>query len=277
MIDLNHKKIINFNKQILEVFMKSLKGKIVFITGATSGIGKACAYAFAKEGANIIINARRLELLNEIADDIKKKYDVKVYSFKLDVRNRQEVFNSINSLPEEWKNIDILVNNAGLARGLNKFYEDNPDNWEEMIDTNVKGLLYVTYAILPGMIERKSGHIINIGSIAGHEAYPRGAVYCATKHAVDAITKSLRMDTIDKNILVSTIDPGLVETNFSRIRFDGDEEKAKAVYKGLTPLTGEDVADAVIFCATRPPHVNIAQITLLAAQQATATIVYRKE
>jgi len=180
-------------------------------------------------------------------------------------------------LPDEWKRIDILINNAGLARGLNKFYEDNPDNWEEMIDTNIKGLLYVTYAILPGMIERKSGHIINIGSIAGHEAYPKGAVYCATKHAVDAITKSLRMDTIDKNILVSTIDPGLVETNFSRVRFDGDEEKAKAVYKGLTPLTGEDVADAVIFCATRPPHVNVAQITLLAAQQATATIVYRKE
>jgi len=257
--------------------MQSLKGKIVFITGATSGIGKACAYAFAKEGANIIINARRLELLNEIADDIRKKHNVKVYSFKLDVRNREEVFNSINSLPDEWKRIDILINNAGLARGLNKFYEDNPDNWEEMIDTNIKGLLYVTYAILPGMIERKSGHIINIGSIAGHEAYPKGAVYCATKHAVDAITKSLRMDTIDKNILVSTIDPGLVETNFSRVRFDGDEEKAKAVYKGLTPLTGEDVADAVIFCATRPPHVNVAQITLLAAQQATATIVYRKE
>ncbi len=257
--------------------MVSLKNKNVFITGATSGIGKACAYAFAKEGANVIICARRFSLLKEIADDIMKKYDIKVFAFKLDVRNKEEVFNSIKSLPEEWKNIDILINNAGLARGLNKFYEDNPENWEEMIDTNIKGLLYVTYAILPKMIERGGGHIINIGSIAGHEAYPKGAVYCATKHAVDAITKSLRMDTIDKNIMVSTINPGLVETNFSKIRFDGDEEKAKAVYKGLTPLSDEDIADAVIFCATRPPHVNIAQITLLAAQQASATLVYRKE
>ncbi|MEG8946507.1 SDR family NAD(P)-dependent oxidoreductase [Rosettibacter firmus] len=257
--------------------MISLKNKIIFITGATSGIGKACAYAFAKEGANVIISARRKELLNEIADDIRTNHNVNVLPLMLDVRNRKEVFDTINSLTDEWKKIDILINNAGLARGLNKFYEDNPDNWEEMIDTNIKGLLYVTYAILPGMIERGFGHIINIGSIAGHEAYPKGAVYCATKHAVDAITKSLRMDTIDKNILVSTIDPGLVETNFSKIRFDGDEEKAKAVYKGLIPLTGEDVADAVIFCATRPPHVNIAQITLLASQQASATIVYRKE
>lgn len=257
--------------------MKSLKGKKVFITGATSGIGKSCAYAFAKEGADVIINARRLNLLNEIAEDIRKKFGVKVFAFQLDVRNREEVINAVNSLPDEWKKIDILVNNAGLARGLNKFYEDNPDNWEEMIDTNIKGLLYVTHAVLPGMIERKFGHIINIGSIAGHEAYPKGAVYCATKHAVDAITRSLRMDTIDKNILVSVIDPGLVETNFSRIRFDGDEERAKNVYKGLTPLTGDDIAEAVIFCATRPPHVNIAQITLLAAQQASATIVHRNE
>lgn len=257
--------------------MQSLKDKIVFITGASSGIGKACAYAFAREGANVIINARRYELLNDIADDIKKKYNVSVYAFQLDVRNKDLVFSKINSLPDEWKNINILINNAGLARGLNKFYEDNPDNWEVMIDTNIKGLLYVTYAILPGMIQRGYGHIINIGSIAGYEAYPKGAVYCATKHAVDAITKSLRMDTIDKNILVSIIEPGLVETNFSKVRFDGNEEKAKEVYKGLTPLTGEDVAEAAIFCATRPPHVNIARITLLASQQASATIIHRKE
>ncbi|MCX7798286.1 MAG: SDR family NAD(P)-dependent oxidoreductase [Melioribacter sp.] len=257
--------------------MQSLKGKIAFITGATSGIGKACAYAFAKEGANIIINARRLNLLKEIAMDIQKKYDVNVYAFELDVRNRKEVFTKINSLPAEWKSINILVNNAGLARGLNKFYEDNPDNWEEMIDTNIKGLLYVTHAILPGMIQRGSGHIINIGSIAGQEAYPKGAVYCATKHAVNAITKSLRMDVIDKNILVSVIDPGLVETNFSKVRFDGDEARAKEVYKGLTPLTGDDIAEVVIFCATRPPHVNIAQVTVLASQQASATIIHRKD
>ena len=257
--------------------MESLKNKIVFITGATSGIGKSCAYAFAKHGANLIINARRKNLIDEIAEDLKSKFDIKVYGYKLDVRNKEEVDESIKSLPDEWKNIDILVNNAGLARGLNKFYEDDPQNWEEMIDTNIKGLLYVTHAILPGMIERKFGHIINIGSIAGHAAYPKGAVYCGTKFAVDAITQSLRMDTIDKNILVSTIDPGLVETNFSNIRFNGDTEKANNVYKGLTPLSGDDVADAVIYCATRPPHVNIAQITLLAARQASATVVYREE
>ena len=257
--------------------MDSLKNKIVFITGATSGIGKSCAYAFAKEGANIIINARRINVVNEIAEDIRNKFGVKVYAFKLDVRNKEEVNWAVNSLPDEWKNIDILVNNAGLARGFNKFQDDDPQNWEEMIDTNVKGLLYVTHAILPGMIERKFGHIINIGSIAGHTAYPKGAVYCGSKFAVDAITQSLRMDTIDKNIMVSTIDPGLVETNFSNIRFDGDKDKAKNVYKGLTPLTGDDVADAVIYCASRPPHVNIAEITLLAARQASATVVYREE
>lgn len=257
--------------------MKSLKGKLVFITGATSGIGKAAAYAFAEQGANVIICARRINLVNEIAEDISKKYAVKVYPFKLDVSNREDVSKAIESLPEEFKKIDILINNAGLGRGLNKFYEDNPDGWEEMIDTNVKGLLYVTHYVLPGMIERKSGHIINIGSIAGHEAYPKGAVYCASKHAVDAITRSLRMDIIDKNILVSSIDAGLVETGFSKVRFYGDEEKAKNIYKGLTPLTGEDIAEAIVFCATRPPHVNIAEITLLAARQASATVVYREE
>lgn len=257
--------------------MESLKEKIVFITGASSGIGKATAYAFAKNGANIIITARRKNLIDEIAEDIKSKYGVKVLSLQLDVRDKNQVLQVVNSLPNDWKNIDILINNAGLARGLNKFYEDDPNGWDEMIDTNVKGLLFVTHAILPGMIERKFGHIINIGSIAGHEAYPKGAVYCATKHAVDAITRSIRMDTIDKNILVSTIDAGLVETNFSNIRFNGDTEKAKQVYRGLKPLTGEDVADAIIYCASRPAHVNIAEITLLAARQASATIVYREE
>ncbi len=255
--------------------MDTLKDKIVFISGATSGIGKSCAYAFAKEGANLIINARRKNLIDEIGEDLKNKFGIKVYGYKLDVRNRNEVEDSIDNLPDEWKNIDILINNAGLAKGLNKFHEDDPDNWEEMIDTNIKGLLYVTRAIVPGMIERKFGHIIMIGSIAGHSAYPKGAVYCATKHAVDAITNSLRMDTIDKGILVSTIDPGLVETNFSNIRF-GDKDKAKNVYKGLTPLTGDDVADAVVYCASRPPHVNIAEITMLAARQASATIVHRE-
>lgn len=257
--------------------MESLKERIVFITGASSGIGKSCAYAFAQKGANLVISARRKNLINDAAEDIRNKFGVKVYADKLDVTKINDVKNFVDSLSPEYKNIDILVNNAGLARGFNKFYEDDPNGWDEMLDTNVKGLLYVTHAILPGMMERKTGHIINIGSIAGHTAYPKGAVYCASKYAVNAITKSLRMDIIDKNILVSTIDAGLVETNFSKIRFYGDEEKAKNVYKGLTPLTGDDVADAVIYCASRPPHVNIAEITLLAARQASATVTFRSD
>ena len=257
--------------------MESLKGKTVFITGVTSGIGKSCTYAFAKEGANLVISARRLNLVQEIAGDISKKYGVKIHPVKLDVSKRDEVNKAVSSLPAEFKKIDILINNAGLGRGLNKFYEDNPDGWDEMIDTNVKGLLYVTNAILPQMVERKSGHIINIGSIAGREAYPKGAVYCATKHAVDAITRSLRMDVIDKNIRISTIDPGLVETGFSKVRFYGDEEKAKAAYKGLKPLTGDDIAEAIIFTATRSEHFNVAQMILFPTAQASTTHIHREE
>ena len=170
-----------------------------------------------------------------------------------------------------------MVNNAGLGLGLSKLYEDDINNWEQMIDTNIKGLLYVTRAVVPGMVERESGHVINIGSTAGHEAYPKGHVYCATKHAVNAITKGLRMDVVDKNIRVSTVDPGAVETNFSIVRFNGDKEKAKNVYKGLKPLVAEDVAEAVLFCATRPPHANIAEIIMMPSQQASAMVFYRKE
>ena len=234
-----------------------------FITGATSGIGKECAIKFAEQGADIIISARRVNLLEKLANELRDKYLVKSYSIKLDVKNRNDVEWAINSLPDEWKNIDILVNNAGLAKGMNKIYEDNIENWEDMIDTNLKGLLYVTRAILPGMVKRESGHIINIGSTAGHEAYPKGHVYCATKHAVDAITKGMRMDVVDKNIRVSSVDPGAVETNFSNVRFFGDKEKAKNVYKGIEPLVAEDVAEAVVFCATRPPHANITEILSL--------------
>ncbi|MCX6150809.1 MAG: SDR family oxidoreductase [Ignavibacteriales bacterium] len=255
--------------------MESLKNKIVFITGATSGIGKACAIEFAKAGANLILCARRLNLLTEFAEELKKEYGIKIHFDKVDVRNKNEVDSFVDSLPEEFKQIDILINNAGLARGLAKLFEDDFNNWEEMIDTNVKGLLYVTRAVTPGMVERMNGHIINIGSIAGHEAYPKGGVYCGTKHAVDAITKSLRMDLVDKNIRVSTIDPGLVETNFSNIRFHGDEEKAKNVYKGLQPLTGKDIAETIIFIVTRPAHINLAEIIILPARQASATVVHR--
>ncbi len=255
--------------------MESLKGKNVFITGATSGIGESCAYSFAAEGANVIISARRLNVLNEVAQTIREKYGVKVFAFKLDVKNAKDVKYSISSLPDEWKNIDILINNAGLARGMNKFHEDDVESWEDMIDTNLKGLLYVSREIVTLMINKGAGHVINIGSLAGHEAYPKGAVYCATKHAVDAITKSMRMDLIDKNIRVSTVDPGLVETNFSNIRFDGDKKRAKEVYKGITPLTAEDIAETVLFCATRPPHVTISEMVVLAGRQASATVVHR--
>lgn len=256
--------------------MASLENKIVFITGATSGIGRSCAVEFARSGANLILCARRIELLNTFAEELEKEFGVKIYSFQLDVRDENDVNNAISSLPEEWKNIDILINNAGLARGFAKLHEDDPNNWNEMIDTNVKGLLYVTRAVVPGMVERNSGHVVNVGSIAGHEAYPKGGAYCATKHAVDAITKSLRMDLVDKNIRVSTIDPGMVETNFSVIRFHGDEERAKNVYKGLEPLTGKDIAETIVFMTSRPPHVNLAEVVMFPTSQASATISHRE-
>jgi len=255
--------------------MESLRNKNVFITGTSSGIGKACAYAFAEAGANVIISARSIDIVKDIAADLMKKFGIKAHAIKLDVRNRGEVESSVKNLPEEFKKIDILVNNAGLGRGLSKFYEDNPDGWEEMIDTNIKGLLYVTHAVIHQMVERENGHIINIGSIAGLEAYPKGSVYCATKAAVESIAKSLKMDVVDKNIRVSNIDPGMVETGFSKIRFYGDEEKAKNVYKGITPLSSEDIADAVIFVATRKPHVNISQLVIYPTAQASATVAHR--
>ncbi len=257
--------------------MEKLNGKTVFITGASAGIGLATSVAFAKEGARLIISARRKERIENLADELKEKYNAEVFPIVLDVRDKNAVKNTIENLPEEWKAIDILVNNAGLGRGLNKLYEDDIAGWEEMIDTNVKGLLYVTRLIVPGMVERKSGHVINIGSIAGHEAYGGGAVYCATKHAVTAITRSLRIDLLGTGVRVSTIDPGMVETEFSIVRFYGDKEKAKNVYKGLTPLTGEDIAEAVIFVATRPPHANINEMIIMPSAQANAFVVHREE
>lgn len=256
--------------------MESLKNKIVFITGATSGIGKACAEEFAKAGSNLILCARRIDLLNSIAEEIKKESGVKIYTFQLDVRDRKAVESAVDALPEEWKNIDILINNAGLAIGMNKFYEDNPDNWEPMIDTNIKGFLYVARAVVPLMVKRNSGHIINMGSIAGQQAYPKGAIYCATKHAVDAVTKSLRMDLVETKVKVSSIDPGMVETNFSVIRFEGDTEKARNVYRGLDPLVGKDIADTAVFIASRPAHVVVADVVMYPVHQASATISYKK-
>jgi 3-hydroxy acid dehydrogenase / malonic semialdehyde reductase len=256
---------------------QNLAGKTVFITGASSGIGRACAEAFAREKCGIMICARRGDAVREFGKMLQDKYGVRTLTFPLDVRKRTDVEKALEDIPSEWKEIDVLVNNAGLSRGLEPFDRDNVDGWDEMIDTNIKGLLYVTKSVVKIMAERKQGHIINIGSIAGHEAYPKGGIYCGTKHAVSAITRSLRMDLLDKNIRVSTVDPGMVETNFSVIRFYGDKEKADNVYSGLTPLTAEDVAETVLYVATRPAHVNIAEVIIMPSAQGSATLTYRKQ
>jgi len=257
--------------------MTSLKDKIVFVTGASSGIGRACVHAFAREGAKILMCARRKDRLHQLADELRDRHHIDCHYFQLDVRNQKDVETSLNTLPEKWKTIDILVNNAGLSRGLSKLHQGLLSDWEEMIDTNVKGLLYVSRVVIPWMAARGSGHIINIGSIAGHEVYPGGNVYCATKHAVDAITKGMQVDLVDTPIRVSSVDPGMVETEFSLVRFHGDDDRAKNVYKGLTPLTGEDVAEAIVFCCTRPAHVNIHQLRIMPTAQASATIAHRKQ
>lgn len=256
--------------------MDRMKDKIVFITGASSGIGKACAEAFAAEKANLILAARRFERIKEHGGNLEKKFGVKTKILKLDVRDFNDVKRSFESLGSDWNKVDILINNAGLARGFDKIYEGDLNKWEEMIDTNVKGLLYVTRNVLPGMVERKKGHVINIGSTAGHEVYPNGNVYCATKFAVQAITKAIRMDCLEQQIKVSTVDPGMVETEFSIVRFSGDAGRAGKVYEGLTPLKPEDIADAVIYCATRSEHVNINEIILTPLAQASSTQVIRK-
>ncbi len=256
--------------------MERLKDKIVFITGASSGIGRACAEAFAGEKANLILAARRFERLKEEAERLEKTYGIKTRIIKLDVRDFNEVKQAVDGLGGDWNKVDVLVNNAGLARGFDKIYEGNLASWEEMIDTNLKGLLYVTRNILPGMVERKRGHVINIGSTAGHEVYPNGNVYCATKFAVNALTRGIRMDCLEHGIKVSTVDPGMVETEFSIVRFSGSKERADKVYEGLDPLTASDIADAVVYCATRPEHVNINEVILTPLAQASSTQVIRK-
>jgi 3-hydroxy acid dehydrogenase/malonic semialdehyde reductase len=249
--------------------------KTVFITGASSGIGLACAHAFARHDARLIIAARRKERIEALAQELNRIHDTEVFTVQLDVRNQPAVEKAVRDLPANWKEIDVLVNNAGLSRGLDKLYEGKLDDWEEMIDTNIKGLLYVSRAVIPGMVVRGSGTIINIGSIAGHEVYPGGNVYCATKFAVDALTRGLRHDLVDTPIRVCTVDPGLVETEFSVVRFRGNEQRAKTVYQNFSPLTGADVADAVLYCASRPPHVQIAEMIILPTNQASTTLVHR--
>jgi len=249
------------------------KREIVLITGATSGIGLACAKIFAENGHNLIITGRRADRLSKISKELSHNYSVKILSLHFDVRDNKAVQQVIANLPEEWSKIGILINNAGLAVGLNTIQEGDIDDWERMIDTNIKGLLYVTRAVLPGMVERKKGHIINIGSIAGKEVYPNGNVYCATKHAVDALTKGMRIDTVKYGIKVTQVAPGAVETEFSVVRFKGDKEKADNVYKGFEPLHPEDIAAVTYFATTLPAHVNINDMVVMPTAQASATIL----
>jgi len=257
--------------------MESVKDKIVCITGASSGIGAACAEAFAREGSALILSARRMERLENIARTLREKYHVKVHTFELDVRCQEDVEKVFASLPEEWQAIDILVNNAGLSRGLDKVQDALIQDWEEMIDTNVKGLLYVSRAVLPGMVKRNRGHVINIGSIAGRQLYPGGNVYCASKFAVRAINQGMKMDLNGTAVRVSSVDPGLVETEFSEVRFHGDKSRASKVYENMRPLHGDDVAEAVLFCATRPAHVNILEVVVLPTAQASVRDVHKAQ
>lgn len=247
----------------------------VLITGASSGIGRSCAFRFAASGAGLIITGRRIERLRAIEDEITRTFGVKVLSIEMDVTDREGVARALNSLPEDMEP-DVLVNNAGLALGLDLFQDGNPEYWDQMIDTNVKGLLSVTHSIVPGMIRRGRGHIINIGSVAGREVYPKGNVYCASKAAVDSITRALRMDLLVHGIRVTQIAPGAVETEFSVVRFGGDVEKAGAVYNGFHPLHPDDVAEVVHYAAMLPPHVNINDLLLMPTAQASATQINRK-
>lgn len=252
--------------------MISLKNKVILITGASSGIGSACARVFAAEGAKLILAARRGERLQELAGTL----ETEVYLLTLDVRDREAVATAISSLPAHWSDIDILINNAGLSRGLDKLYQGDFLDWEEMIDTNIKGLLYLTRYVVPGMVNRGNGHVVNIGSIAGHQTYPGGNVYCGTKAAVKSISEGLKQDLLGTPVRVTSVDPGMVETEFSCVRFHGDKERAEQVYQGLTPLTAEDIADVVLFCTTRSPHVNINEIILMPVDQASAILVHRR-
>jgi len=257
--------------------MYSLKNKVVFITGASSGIGRSCARAFAGKGARLVLAARRLQRLEELAVELKRKPGEDILLLAMDVRDQPAMERAVNGLPPEWTAIDVLVNNAGLSRGLDKVYEGKLDDWEEMIDVNIKGLLYVSRAVIPGMVKRGNGHIINIGSIAGREVYPGGNVYCATKFAVDALSKGMRLDLSGTGLRVSQVSPGMVETEFSLVRFRGDKERAGKVYQGLTPLSPDDIADAIVYCATRPPHVNISEMLVMPTAQASTTMVHRKQ
>ncbi len=254
----------------------ALKDSVVLITGASAGIGEATAYAFAREGARLLLAARRLDRLEQAAPRLREAGAADVHALALDVTAKSEVIRALGELPEPWRAIDILVNNAGLSRGVDKVHEGKPEDWDEMIDTNVKGLLYVTRAVVPGMVERGRGHVINMGSTAGEITYPGGAVYCASKAAERAINDGLRQDLLGTPIRVTSIDPGMVETDFSRVRFRGDEPRAAKVYAGLTPLTPADIADTIVWTASRPAHVNIARVVLTSIDQANSLLFNRR-
>jgi serine 3-dehydrogenase len=257
--------------------MGRLDGQLVFVTGASSGIGRACARAFAGERARLLLAARRLERLTSLEAELLEAGAPEVRSLGLDVRDRNQVSRAIEALPESWKQIEVLVANAGLSRGLEPVQEGHIDNWDEMIDTNVKGLLHVDRNVLPHMIARGRGTVVHLGSIAGRQTYPGGNVYCATKYAVRALSEALRLDLLGTGVRVSTVDPGLVRTEFSEVRFHGDRDRAEAVYRGMQPLSAEDVAEVVLFVATRPPHVDLAEVLILPTDQASATSIRRRE
>lgn len=253
------------------IYMK----KTVLITGASSGIGEGCARKFASEGARLILNSRSADKLQALAADLSEKYGAECHVMSFDVRDRNAASAALEALPESWKSIDVLINNAGLAIGVDKEHEGNLDEWETMIDTNIKALLSMTRLVVPGMIDRGRGHIINIGSIAGDAAYPGGSVYCATKAAVKALSDGLRIDLVDTPLRVTNVKPGLVETNFSVVRFRGDQDKADNVYKGIQALSGDDIAEVVYFAASAPEHMQIAEVLVMPTNQATGTIVSR--
>jgi NADP-dependent 3-hydroxy acid dehydrogenase YdfG len=254
----------------------TLKGKIVFVTGASSGIGAATALAFATEGARLLLAARRAGKLADVASAALERGAQAVHAISLDVRDREAVQQAIGALPAEWAGIEVLVNNAGLSRGLDKLYQGKVEDWEEMLDTNVKGLLYVTRAVVPGMVERCRGHVVNLGSTAGELTYPNGAVYCASKAAERAINDGLRQDVLGTPIRVTSVDPGMVETEFSMVRFHGDQDRAAKVYQGVKPLTAEDVAEVIVWAVSRPEHVNIARVLLTPVQQANSLLFHRE-
>lgn len=250
--------------------------KIALITGATSGIGEACAHVFARERYDLILTGRRLERLEKQAQYLRLEYNVKVILLNFDVRNRDEAVEQLNNLPEEWKKVNVLINNAGLSQGLEPIQQGSYDDWDTMIDTNMKGLLYVSKVVANWMIDHKLGHIINLGSIAGKEVYANGNVYCATKHAVDALNKAMRIDLLPYGIKVTGVHPGAVETEFSEVRFKGDKQRAKKVYDGFEPLVAADVAETIWFCASRPPHVNIDDLLVMPTAQSGGSNIFRK-